>query len=154
MSPDQHEPHGPGYGSESWMAMGAYSQAGSQSTMTPVHEFPGFDFQRSAVPLEPSFPMPRPPPYAASHPQMPPPLIMPHNAVWPSMLATQATPILPAAPVQTPVSASTASDVTPTSATKPSSRRKLTDDERRQMCLEAEQNPNMKQTQIGGKCTA
>lgn len=71
------------------------------------------------------------------------------------MLASQPqqnyqTPILPAGPMQTPLSASTTSDMTPTSAKTTTSRRKLTDDERRQMCIEAEQNPTMKQTQIGG----
>jgi hypothetical protein len=87
---------------------------------------------------------------------MPPPLIMPQSGLWPSMIAagahqtTYQTPILPAAPVNTPLSAATSSDLTPTSAKSTISRRKLTDEERRQMCLEAEQNPNMKQTQIGG----
>ena len=106
------------------------------------------------MPIEPSYRMARPPPYAASVPQMPPPLIMPQNGIWPSMIATQThqgnyqPPILPAAPVTTPLSAG--SDLTPTSAKTPTSRRKLTDEERRQMCLEAEQNPTMKQTQIGG----
>jgi len=157
MSPDQHEPHGSGYGNDAWMGMNGYSHAGQQqANMTPMQEFQGFDFGRNPVPMEPAYTMPRPPPYAASHTPMPPPLIMPHNGMWPSMIATQShyqTPILPAAPVHTPLSASTASDITPTSATKASSRRKLTDDERRQMCLEAEQNPTMKQTQIGGSFT-
>lgn len=87
---------------------------------------------------------------------MPPPLIMPQNGLWPSMIAagghqpSYQPPLLPAAPVTTPLSAGTGSDLTPTSAKTTTSRRKLTDEERRQMCLEAEQNPSMKQTQIGG----
>ena len=143
------------------MGGGGYSQAGPSPNMSPMPEYHGFDFNhhQAPMPIEPSYSMPRPPPYAAGVPQMPPPLIMPHNGVWPSMLASQSQQgsyqppaLLPAVPVQTPVSASTGSDVTPTSAKTTTSRRKLTDDERRQMCLEAEQNPTMKQTQIGGRC--
>jgi len=152
---DHQESQPSGYNQSNWMGMGGYSQAGHQPSMSPMQDFPGFDYHQTPIPMEPAYSMPRPPPYAATHPQLPPPLIMPHNAMWPSMLASQArptyqTPILPAGPIQTPVSAGTGSDVTPTSAKTTTSRRKLTDDERRQMCIEAEQNPNMKQTQIGG----
>ncbi len=59
-------------------------------------------------------------------------------------------PMIPAAPIPTPLSAGSISDMTPTSAGTNTSRRKLTDEERRQMCIEAEQNPTMKQCQIGG----
>lgn len=79
---------------------------------------------------------------------------MPQQHMWPSMLANShyQQPILPAVSVQTPLSAtSMGSDMTPTSAKTSTSRRKLTDDERRLMCLEAENNPTMKQTQIGAK---
>jgi hypothetical protein len=129
-----------------------------QTTMSPMHEFPQFDYHNTTpMPMEPAaYAIPRPGPFASSHAQMPPPLIMPHSGLWPSMLASQPqptyqTPILPAGPLQTPLSASTASEITPTSAKTSTARRKLTDDERRQMCIEAEQNPTMKQTQIGGK---
>jgi len=44
--------------------------------------------------------------------------------------------------------------VTPTSAKSTTSRRKLTNEERRQMCVEAQQNPGIKQTQIGGMLIA
>jgi hypothetical protein len=156
MPPDHPESHGSGYGHNTWMAP-SYQPAGPASTsISPMHEYSQFDFGPAApMPVEPAYRMARPPPYAAGVPQMPPPLIMPQNGVWPSMLATgghQGTyqpPILPAANVTTPLSG-TSSDLTPTSAKTATSRRKLTDEERRQMCLEAEQNPNMKQTQIGG----
>jgi hypothetical protein len=160
MPPDHHESQGSGYGHNSWVNMGGgYSQAGPSPSMSTLPEYSAYDYHHQApMPIEPSYSMPRPPPYAVGVPQMPPPLIMPHNGVWPSMIASQSQPsgyqppaILPAVPVQTPVSASTGSDVTPTSAKTSTSRRKLTDDERRQMCLEAEQNPTMKQTQIGGR---
>lgn len=122
-----------------------------------MHEFPGVEYYPvTPMPQEPSYNIARPSPFATTHAPMPPPLIMPHSGLWPSMLASQPqtgyqTPIMPAGPLQTPLSASTASDMTPTSAKPTPSRRKLTDDERRQMCIEAEQNPTMKQTQIGGK---
>lgn len=162
MPPDQHESQGSGYGHNSWVNPmgGHYSPAQPPSTtISPMNEYSQFDFSGSAqapMPVEPSYRMARPPPYAAGVPQMPPPLIMPQNGLWPSMIAagghqgTFQPPILPAAPVTTPLSAGTSSDMTPTSAKTTMSRRKLTDEERRQMCLEAEQNPNMKQTQIGG----
>jgi hypothetical protein len=162
MPPDQHESHGSGYGPNAWMnSMGShYSPAHPASTtISPMHEYSQFDFgpvTQAPMPVEPAHRMIRPPPYAGGVPAMPPPLIMPQSGLWPSMIASGGhhpsyqTPILPAAPVTTPLSAGTSSDLTPTSAKTNASRRKLTDEERRQMCLEAEQNPNMKQTQIGG----
>ncbi|EXJ63749.1 hypothetical protein A1O7_00084 [Cladophialophora yegresii CBS 114405] len=157
--PQEHQDsHHSGFSQSNWMGVpGGYSSS-PQTTMSPMHEFPQFDYHHTApMPMEPAaYAMPRPGPFAASHAQMPPPLIMPHSGLWPSMLASQpqpsyTTPLLPAGPLQTPLSASTASDMTPTSAKTTTSRRKLTDDERRQMCIEAEQNPTMKQTQIGAK---
>ncbi|KPI36742.1 uncharacterized protein AB675_11792 [Cyphellophora attinorum] len=134
--------------------------------MSPMHDYSQFDYHQppASLPgsLEPACRIARPPPYAAGVPQMPPPLITSHNVLWPSMIASGAhpsgghpgsyqPPVLAAAPIHTPLSAGTISDVTPTSAKSNTSRRKLTDEERRQMCLEAEQNPSMKQTQIGAK---
>ena len=153
MPTDHQDLHHSGYGQPGWVNVpGAYSSS-PQTSMSPMQEFPPYDYHATApVPLEPAYNMTRPSPFGTSHAPMPPPLIMPHSGLWPSMLASQpsySTPILPAGPLQTPLSAGTASDVTPTSAKTPS-RRKLTDDERRQMCIEAEQNPNMKQIQIGG----
>ncbi|KAK5072127.1 hypothetical protein LTS08_000777 [Lithohypha guttulata] len=138
MSPSHHESHTPSYGNDSWAGLGTYTQSGQQHGNGGQNAYHGYDYTTSTpMPLEPSYPMSRPPPYATpQHSQMPPPLIMPHAAVS----------------TQTPVSAtSMSSDITPTSAKASSSRRKLTDDERRLMCLEAENNPTMKQTQIGAK---
>jgi hypothetical protein len=162
MPPDHPESHGSGYGHNSWMNMsGGYSQAGPSPTMSPMPDYQAFDYHPAPMPIEPAYSMPRPPPYAAGVPQMPPPLIMPQNGIWPSMIAAQShqqpnypPTILPAASIQTPLSAGTESDMTPSSAKTTTSRRKLTDEERRQMCMEAEQNPTMKQTQIGGMFTA
>ena len=158
MPSDHQDSHHSGYSQGGWMNVpGGYSSS-PQTNMSPLHDFPQFEYHNTTpMPMEPAaYAMPRPGPFAASHAQMPPPLIMPHSGLWPSMLASQPqptyqTPILPAGPLQTPLSASSTSEMTPTSAKTATSRRKLTDDERRQMCIEAEQNPTMKQTQIGGE---
>ena len=97
------------------------------------------------------------------HHQQLQPLIMPQ---WPSMLNTQSQssssssssyqPVpyghvfpqsqhLPIAPLVTPISATSAR-----SATTP--RKTLTDLDRKRMCQYAEDHPNSKQTEIGGKC--
>lgn len=158
MSPGHHESHSSSYGNDSWMGLGGYTQQASTHGSQGHGDYHGYDYATTMpMPMEPSYTMTRPPPYAPpTHNQMPPPLVMPSQQhVWPSMLATSGsyqTPILPALPIQTPVSAtSVGSDMTPISAKSTTSRRKLTDDERRLMCLEAENNPTMKQTQIGGK---
>jgi hypothetical protein len=155
---EQHDSHHSGYGQGGWMSVpGGYSSS-PPTTMSPVNDFSRFDYNTTTpMPMEPdAYALPRPGPFATSHAPMPPPLIMPHSGLWPSMLASQSqhsyqTPILPAGPLQTPISATSTTDITPTSAKTTTSRRKLTDDERRQMCIEAEQNPSMKQTQIGGE---
>ena len=133
---------------------GNYGRSTPQLTVSPMHEYQGFDYHQPPMLIEPSYRMAPPPPYAAGvFPQMSPPLLMPQNGIWPSMIAARShqQPILPAASIQTRVLAGTGSDMASSSANTMTSRRKLTDDERRQMCLEAEQNPTMKQTQIGGK---
>ncbi|RVX70614.1 hypothetical protein B0A52_05266 [Exophiala mesophila] len=155
MPTNHQDHHQTGYGQPGWINVpGGFSSP--QTSMSPIQDFPPYDYHATApVPMEPAYNMQRPVSFGTSHAPMPPPLIMPHSGLWPSMLASQpqqaySTPILPAGPLHTPLSAGTASDATPTSAKTPS-RRKLTDDERRQMCIEAEQNPNMKQIQIGAK---
>lgn len=157
MSPGPHDSHDSGFHGTHWMGLGDY--APHEQQQSHGHSgFPSYGYQAPPLPMEPSYTMSRPPPYAsASQSHMPPPLIMPqHHNIWPSMLAnsngTYQTPILPAVTIPTPISAtSIGSDLTPLSAKSSTSRRKLTDDERRLMCLEAENNPTMKQTQIGGE---
>jgi len=104
---------------------------------------------------EPPYTVPRPPPYTA-HQQLQPlhPLIS-TVAPWPSMLTSQSTYsplVVPAAPLVTPVSTSTASTtVTPVTTTGGSTpRRTLTDDDQRRMCEYHESHPGVKQTEIGG----
>lgn len=120
---------------------------------TPAQEYSGFNFGTPQVVMEPG---------AFGHgvqqrsmaPQLQP-LVMPQ---WPSMLSSQAhstfssvypPPVQPIQPIsmgalQTPVSAtSTRSASTP--------RKTLTDLDRKRMCQFAEEHPNSKQTEIGGR---
>ncbi|KAH0830892.1 hypothetical protein FOPE_02000 [Fonsecaea pedrosoi] len=169
MPPESQDSQHTGYGQNGWIGVpnnmpngipNGYSTS-PQTTISPMQEFPQFEYHHqhqhnTPMPMEPAYPIQRPSPFASSHAPMPPPLVMPNNVLWPSMLASQPQgsyqpSILPAAPMQTPLSAGSTSDMTPTSAKTNTSRRKLTDEERRQMCIEAEQNPTMKQTQIGAK---
>ncbi|KIW16016.1 hypothetical protein PV08_06067 [Exophiala spinifera] len=158
MPPEQQESQPPGYDQNGWMSVHSSYSPSPQASVSPLHELSSFDYHTpNPMPLEPAYNMHRPSPFAASHPQMLPPLMTAHTGLWPSMLASQQppssyhTPVQTPGSLQTPLSASTASDVTPTSAKTNPTRRKLTDEERRQMCIEAEQNPTMKQTQIGAK---
>ena len=169
MSSDNYKSHDSSYsGHNHWSHMQGYSSGGSHHNTPSMNEYQSYDFSPpppTSMSMNMPYHMGRPSNYPPQHQQLPPLAIQPMGQpIWPSMLtggsapppaATYQTPILPAVPVQTPVSAvSTASEATPTSATKgSSSRRKLTDDERRKMCIEAATNPNMKQTQIGRMCS-
>lgn len=123
---------------------------------SPVNEYSGFAF--SPMPMEPMYTAPMQPP-RTTHQQLQP-LIMPQ---WPSMLTSQSsygTPLFAAAPISstssntTPVAAQPAT-TTPISATSTRSsstpRKTLTDADRRKMCLYHEENPTVKQTEIGGE---
>ena len=142
MPPDHQDSRHSRHGQPNWMKVSSAYSASPQTSMSPINEYPAYDYHPvTPMPMEPTYNMPRASPFPTTHAQMPPALIMPHNGVWPRMLASQPQanyqpPILPAV-IQTPLSASTGSDMTPTSA-KPPPRRKLTDDDRRQMCIEAE----------------
>lgn len=116
---------------------------------TPAQEYSGFNFSSPQLHMSPNAfdggfqqrPMP----------QQLQPLVMPQ---WPSMLNSQVhstfqpvypQPVQPIQPMQlpTPVSAtSTRSTSTP--------RKTLTDLDRKRMCQYADENPNAKQTEIGG----
>ena len=157
MDPDQHQSQRDDYGETHWTDMGGYGNGGGQHSTTPMHEYSGYSFTTSPVmPIEPAYTVPRPPPYT-SHQQLQPlhPLIT--MAPWPSMLtssqASYSAPVLPTAPLVTPISASTTSaTVTPVTTTGGSTpRRTLTDDDRRRMCEYHESHPGVKQTEIGGE---
>ena len=150
MEPDHQPPHQTEYADSQWVDMGGYGSAAGQHAATSMHEYGGFGFAASpVVPIEPAFP--RPPPYNSHQP-------LPHLitvAPWPSMLTSTSfsAPVIPTAPLMTPVSASTATPtVTPVTTTGGSTpRRTLTDDDRRRMCEYHESHPGVKQTEIGGE---
>lgn len=147
MEHEQHQEHGYGYhdGGAQWQEGNSAFNSQHQS---PILEHNGFAF--NPMPMDSMYPSNMAPPrstYQSLHP-----LITPQ---WPSQLTSQSsynTPIfsstpIPSAPISTPVSAP------PTIGRSSSTPRKtLTDMDRRRMCIYAEEHPNVKQTEIGGKC--
>jgi len=143
METEQHHGQDSGYGDGQWADISGYSSSQHQS---PIHEYNGFGFiAPTTLPIEPSYNRAIPPPFAThQHLQ---PLLMPQ---WPSMMTSQSTftpSILPSAPAPAPVSAPTPSQPVHTTSTP---RRTLTDADRRRMCMYHEENPTVKQTEIGG----
>ncbi|KAF2125770.1 CenpB-DNA-bind-domain-containing protein [Dothidotthia symphoricarpi CBS 119687] len=121
---------------------------------SPVQDYNGFSsyaplsmepiYGTSMHPPHPSHPTPR-----TTHPHLQP-LIMPQ---WPSMLTSQSTyqpTLFPSAPVPiTPASATPVSATSTHSRASSTPRKTLTDSDRRRMCLYHEENPTVKQTEIG-----
>lgn len=147
-----------------WMSVGEYSDSHCQATPSTVNDYMSYNNQYTASELmrmepAPTYGIPRTtgsPYHAQNNLQSLYPLVVPQQ--WPSMLTSQSnysTPTLPTASTTTPSSAvSSHSQPTPvrqtvTGGTTP--RRTLTDDDRRRMCQYAEDNPGIKQTDIGGK---
>ncbi len=165
---DQHNHHDAGFGNPQWAEIIRYSSSQQQS---PIQEYHGLNFfPTQHMPtggatysrIEPSVHTQSHTPHQQLHP-----LIMPQ---WPSMLTSQSTfapsnvSAAPAASASTPISApisapSSAATSTPVSATPSNTsthststpRRTLTDTDRRRMCVYHEENPTVKQTEIGGK---
>jgi len=132
-----------------WHENGQY-----QHHSSPVQDFNGFHAY-TPMPMEPIYgngmhpPHPTHPPPRSTHQQLQP-LIMPQ---WPSMLTSQSTyqpSIFPSAPVPiTPASATPVSATSTHSRTSSTPRKTLTDQDRRRMCQYHEDNPTVKQTEIG-----
>lgn len=109
--------------------------------------------QHNGLPTEQSFspqrmPQPPPPPHT-THQQLLP-LIMPSHPTWPSMLTNPAS--YPAPPVAIPATAAPLLKMTGTKLPaihNASPRKTLTDSDRRRMCQYHEENPSVKQTEIG-----
>ena len=126
---------------------------------SPVQDYNGFG-SYPGLPMEPMYGTGMHPPHhphptpRTTHPQLQP-LIMPQ---WPSMLTSQSTyqpPIFPSAPVPiTPASATPVSATSTHSRTSSTPRKTLTDSDRRRMCQYHEENPTVKQTEIGGMLAA
>jgi len=156
MDGQQHTGHDNGFGGNNdWVDIhNSYSSSQHQS---PMYEHGGFGFQpmQHGLPTEPQFPsqrIPPPQPVHTSHQQLLP-LIMPGNVGWPSQLTNPAS--YPSPPVAIPASAPPLikGSLPKLSAVhaNPSPRKTLTDSDRRKMCQYHEENPTVKQTEIGGE---
>lgn len=143
METEQHHGQDNEFGNSQWADISGFNSSQHQS---PIHEYNGFGFiAPTTLPIEPSYNRAIPPPFTA-HQQLQP-LLMPQ---WPSMMTSQSTftpSMVPTAPASAPVPASTPSHATHTTSTP---RRTLTDADRRRMCVYHEENPTVKQTEIGG----
>lgn len=143
---------------KSWTVPWSYTRSGQSHKNQARHDYSIYDCQTSAlVSMDTSHIMSQPPPYGAfQYSAMLCPSVEPqHHSHWPSQLYAIPSchpPVLAAVPIQTLSSTNSMStDSNLAGLRKATTRRKLTDDERRLMCLEAENNPSMKQTQIGAK---
>ncbi len=126
-----------------------------------MYEHGGFTFmqplQHNGLPTEQSFPpqrmpIPQHPPTHTSHQQLLP-LIMPSHPTWPSMLTNPASYSAPpvAIPASAPPLVKGNGTKLPAIHATPSPRKTLTDSDRRRMCQYHEENPTVKQTEIGGE---
>lgn len=145
MDTDTHHPQENEFGTSQWVEMGGYNPPQHTPSMPDYH---GFGYPSPIMPMEPSYSMSIPPPYASL------PLTMPSHP-WPSMLTTQShfpEATLPPTPI--PTSISPPAPVHPIRTSNgPTPRRTLTDEDRRRMCLYHEENRSAKQTDIGGNST-
>ena len=157
---EHHNGHENGFGvNNEWGDISnSYNSSQHQS---PIYEHGGFGFMQPmhhGLPTEPSFNsqrMPAPQPVHTSHQphQQLLPLIMPSHPTWPSMLTNPAS--YPTPPVAIPASAPPLvkgnTPKLPAIHATPSPRKTLTDSDRRRMCQYHEENPTVKQTEIGGE---
>jgi hypothetical protein len=159
MDQEHHAGNDNGFGgSEGWVDIShSYNSSQHQS---PIYEHGGFGFsmqpiQNNGLPTEAPFHTPR-----VSQPthSLPPhqqllPLIMPSHPTWPSMLtnpASYSAPPVAIPPASAPVVKGSNTKL-PAIHTAPTPRKTLTDNDRRRMCQYHEENPSVKQTEIGGK---
>ncbi|EEH39376.1 hypothetical protein PAAG_08645 [Paracoccidioides lutzii Pb01] len=138
------QPQDHDFGAPQWVDMGGYGQSQHHS---PLNDYNSFAYGSSPVmPVEPSYSMSIPQPYTS---QQLLPLSTPSQ--WPSMLTTQSNfPPVPLPPM--PMSSLPSLHpihTAPISSSAPTPRRTLTDNDRRRMCLYHEENPHVKQTDIG-----
>lgn len=157
---EHHNGHESGFGiNNEWGDMSnSYSSSQHQS---PIYEHGGFGFMQPiqhGLPTEPPFNsqrMPAPQPVHASHQphQQLLPLIMPSHPTWPSMLTHPASYSSPpvAIPASAPPLVKGNIPKLPAIHATPSPRKTLTDSDRRRMCQYHEDNPTVKQTEIGGE---
>ena len=133
---------------------------------SPPHEFTStFDFPSplytqsdsmySSAPYQTSYSAPQPLHPLNTATLWPSQLTNPSGSSPPQMLPLQPRPL---APITQDAPATPAKEPTPPPAkpthTLPTSRKTLTDNDRRRMCKYHEENPTVKQTEIGGKSLA
>ncbi len=133
------------YNNDAWVQV----QYPSSHQTSPINQYQNYQYMQGSGPhsLPVQQPYARMPPPPTHHQLLP--LIMPSNPTWPSMLTN------PAGRYQAPMAIPHTAP--PTKAPKlpamqPSPRRTLTDQDRRRMCQYHEDNPTVKQTEIGGEC--
>jgi hypothetical protein len=129
-----------------WVEMNGY-QASQQS---PMHEYNGYQFHSPQLSLDSQFNRMHSPSHT-SLPQLQPLSTAPWPTSMTSSSSTFATPsIIPTAPATARVPTTVSSHTTHTTSAP---RKTLTDADRRRMCIYHEENPTVKQTEIGGKST-
>ncbi|EER26262.1 hypothetical protein D8B26_003382 [Coccidioides posadasii str. Silveira] len=141
MDTETQHPQDHDLGTPHWAEMGLFN-----SPHHPLGDFHGFTFGSSPiVPLEPTYSMSIPQSFP---PQQLGPLTMAPQ--WPSMLSTQPNyaPV-PLAPMPMPMPSHLQNLHATHVSSSPTPRRTLTDADRRRMCMYHEENPHVKQTEIG-----
>lgn len=153
MVKEQH--HEGDYSHSPWVEVNDYP---SPHTQSPAQEYGAFGYLGTShgLPMEPTYARPLLPlytTYQSSQPMM--------TTTWPSMLTSPSSqpppvmPLMPAAPLPlAPVSSfAPVHPLPPLSNPVPQStaRRTLTDQDRQRMCQYHEDNPTVKQTEIGGE---
>ncbi|KAI9849455.1 MAG: hypothetical protein M1837_004075 [Sclerophora amabilis] len=140
---DHAHVHEEDYPSAQWTELSGFHSSQHQS---PVNEYNGFSFMQASqsTPGDSTFSQMNPP--SMAHQQSLRPLIVPP---WPSMLTSQST-FAPSMASTAPASAPPTAPVRVQSSHSSGPPRKtLTDADRRRMCLYHEENPTVKQTEIG-----
>jgi hypothetical protein len=154
MDPVVMDERGIGYiRGDSWVEIDRYNSTQNQN---PMYEQIGFAFIQPhilpSIPSEPSFHVQMAQQPHTTHQQLLP-LIMPSHPAWHSMLtnpagySSQPVPIPPASSAPTLTKGS--APKLPAIHATPSLRKTLTDADRRRMCKYHEENPTVKQTEIG-----
>lgn len=133
------------YSNEGWVPMNNFPS--SQHT-SPIHEYNSYQYLQGlshSMPVESSFNR-MPPPPVNNH-QALLPLLMPSqqtHPTWPSMLTN------PTGYVSLPPNSAPMRQTKLPTLHAPTPRKTLTDQDRRKMCQYHEDNPTVKQTEIGG----